>query len=119
MQETTAAVQDMSFQSALHGFEMSLLKCSMGVMTVLLCDVFARRIAALMGWAVCIPVQDCNSVPEVEMVGGKSVSICSADVAVARKAPTIAFIASLHRFRLRQSGRIFASSEGWGQAVDR
>ena len=60
-------------------------------------DVFARWIAALIGCvsgAVCILVQDCNTrCLRRRWVGIRDVSIWSAEVAVVRNVPKIAFMA--------------------------
>jgi len=70
-----------------------------GVMWFLLCDVFALRIAALMccvSDSVHILVHDCSTLfLRRRCVGGRDVSICSADVAVVRKVPRMAFITIL------------------------
>src|SRR5579859_7976266 len=76
-----------------------LARFSSGVMWVLLCDVLALRITALMGCvsgAVRILVHDCSTLfLRRRCVGGRDVSICSADVAVVRKVPRMAFITIL------------------------
>ena len=76
-----------------------LARFSSGVMWVLRCDVLALRIAALMGCvsgAVRILVHDCSTLfLRRRCIGGKDVSICSAEDAVVRKVPRIAFIAVL------------------------
>src|SRR5579859_7246089 len=70
-----------------------LARFSSGVMWVLLCDVLALRIAALMGCvsgAVCILVHDCNILfLRQRCVGGRDVLICSAEVAVVRNVPSM------------------------------
>src|SRR5579859_1906210 len=76
-----------------------LARFSSGVMWVLLCDVFVLRIAPLMGCvsgAVRILVHDCSTLClRWRCVGGRDVSTCSADVAVVRYVPSMAFIAIL------------------------
>ena len=66
---------------------------------ILLCEQVARLMAALMGWvsgAVCIRAHDCRTLfLRRRWVGGRDVSIYSAEVAVVRKVPRIAFIAVL------------------------
>src|SRR5579859_1910753 len=77
----------------------NLARFSSGVMWFLLCNVLALRIAALMGCvsgAVRILVHDCSTLfLRRRCVGGRDVSICSADVAVVRNVPSMAFIAIL------------------------
>src|SRR5579859_2168293 len=61
-----------------------LARFSSGVMWVLLCDVLALHITALMRWvsgAVCILVHDCSALfLRWRCIGGRDVSNCSADI---------------------------------------